>query len=92
MSVDQPGGFGSALRANQGIVGGVLIGAGVVITLAGLAVANSARTAALRGRLSGLRDPAATAMRRTWEHTRSAAIAVPRPRRGGNVPAEQATS
>jgi hypothetical protein len=72
-TTSQPGGDWPQVRSGPLVVGGILIGIGAVVALAGLAVAGTHVAAATRAWIRGLETPPGELARLKWEQAKTAA-------------------
>lgn len=71
---DKPAGVWPQLESGPLITGGVLIGIGAVVAIAGLAVAGSHVVAATRAWVKELETPPSQIARLKWEQAKTAAV------------------
>jgi hypothetical protein len=71
---DQPAGAWPQLESGPLITGGVLIGIGAVVAIAGLAVAGSHVVIATRAWIKELETPPSQIARLKWEQAKTAAV------------------
>jgi hypothetical protein len=72
-SINQPAGGWPEVRSGPLIVGGVLVGVGAMVALAGLAVAGAHLAAATREWVNDLEIPPGELARLKWEQAKTAA-------------------
>jgi hypothetical protein len=70
----QPAGNWPQVRSGPLVVGGILIGVGAVVAMAGVAVAGTHLVAATRGWINELETPPSQLARLKWEQARAAAV------------------
>ena len=70
----QPAGNWPQVRSGPLVVGGILIGIGAVVAMAGVAVAGTHLAAATRAWIKDLETPPGQLARLKWEQARSAAV------------------
>ena len=70
----QPAGNWPQVRSGPLVVGGILIGIGAMVAMAGVAVAGTHLVAATRGWINELETPPSQLARLKWEQARAAAV------------------